>query len=265
MPIVLGEWYNSLLIVMAAFPRMIAFFTAVPALGGQLIPALTRNALCLSLIVFLFPLLAATAPAEIKPTMVTLIMLKEAGIGFTLGFFAGLVFHLVIGAGNVIAANIGGAEAMTVGPTTGEEMTVMAAALFQTLVTVFFVNGGALILFGALFRTYEVWPVFSPLPLMTDKMPELIGRAFTGYFGAMLLFAAPVLIAMFLVLLGMGLINRFAPRLNVFILSMPIKSAVALLVIVLSLGFMSLRFRDGYGNIPDLFNAIRNSVVKQDY
>jgi type III secretion protein T len=45
--------------------------------------------------------------------------------------------------------------------------------------------------------------------------------------------AAPMVICMFLVDFSLGLVNRFAPSLNVFFLSMPIKSALSLLVLVL--------------------------------
>ncbi len=48
-----------------------------------------------------------------------------------------------------------------------------------------------------------------------------------------LLFAAPAIISMFLAEVGLALVSRFAPQLQVFFLAMSIKSALALLVMVL--------------------------------
>ena len=54
----------------------------------------------------------------------------------------------------------------------------------------------------------------------------------------------PVVIAMFLSELGLGFISRFAPQLNVFFLSMPVKSAVALLMLILFWGILIVYFSD---------------------
>ena len=51
-----------------------------------------------------------------------------------------------------------------------------------------------------------------------------------------LLLSAPAIIAMFLAELGLALISRFAPQLQVFFLAMPIKSALALFVLVMYMG-----------------------------
>ena len=50
---------------------------------------------------------------------------------------------------------------------------------------------------------------------------------------ASLLLAAPVLLAMFLAELGLALVSRFAPQLQVFFLAMPIKSALGIFVLIL--------------------------------
>ena len=48
-----------------------------------------------------------------------------------------------------------------------------------------------------------------------------------------MMLAAPVLIAMLMSELGLALVSRFAPQLQVFFLAMPIKSALALFVLVI--------------------------------
>ncbi len=50
--------------------------------------------------------------------------------------------------------------------------------------------------------------------------------------------SAPVIIVMFLATLGLGLVNRTAPQLNVFFLSMPVKSALGIALLVIYLPFI---------------------------
>ena len=50
--------------------------------------------------------------------------------------------------------------------------------------------------------------------------------------------SAPVIIVMFLATLGLGLVNRTAPQLNVFFLSMPVKSALGVAMLIVYLPFI---------------------------
>ena len=63
-----------------------------------------------------------------------------------------------------------------------------------------------------------------------------------GTLGGMLkttiVIASPVIIIMFMATLGLGLVNRTAPQLNVFFLSMPVKSALGIAMLVIYLPFI---------------------------
>jgi len=63
------------------------------------------------------------------------------------------------------------------------------------------------------------------------------------------LFAAPVLVAMFLAEVGLALVSRFAPQLQVFFMAMPIKSALAMLVLML---YASALFDHAAGQVQTL-------------
>jgi len=67
-----------------------------------------------------------------------------------------------------------------------------------------------------------------------------------------LLFAAPAIVAMFLAELGLALVSRFTPQLQVFFLAMPIKSALALLVLVLYMSTLFEYAGDTVRGIPGI-------------
>lgn len=84
-----------------------------------------------------------------------------------------------------------------------------------------------------LYDSFGLWsvtqwaPTLRPesIPLLLDQLDRLVRMA--------MLLAAPVLVAMFLAEIGLALVSRFAPQLQVFFMAMPIKSALAMLVLLL--------------------------------
>jgi type III secretion protein T len=70
------------------------------------------------------------------------------------------------------------------------------------------------------------------------------------------LIAAPVVIAMFLSEFGLALVSRFAPQLNVFILSMPIKSGVAIALLTVYCSFIIRFFSDELRNVGTLLDTL---------
>ena len=59
-----------------------------------------------------------------------------------------------------------------------------------------------------------------------------------GMLKTTIVISAPVIIIMFLATIGLGLVNRTAPQLNVFFLSMPVKSALGIAMLVIYLPFI---------------------------
>lgn len=66
-------------------------------------------------------------------------------------------------------------------------------------------------------------------------MPAFVIGQWQMLFRLALAFAMPALLVMLLVDVALGLVNRSAPQLNVFFLSMPIKSLLGLLMLLLAL------------------------------
>ena len=91
--------------------------------------------------------------------------------------------------------------------------------------------------------------------------PEFITGFFFEAIKTAMLLAAPMLIALFLSEFGLGLINRFAPQLNVFFLSMPIKSAVAVLILIFYFRFFISYLKTLLIQNADVLNALK-FVVK---
>lgn len=70
-------------------------------------------------------------------------------------------------------------------------------------------------------------------PAVSEQWVDFFYNQFSQILLIAAVLAAPLLIAMFLAEFGLALISRFAPSLNVFVLAMPIKSAIASLLLVI--------------------------------
>ena len=99
--------------------------------------------------------------------------------------------------------------------------------------------GGAILVFlGALYSSYSIWPVFAKGVSFAPDAPVQVLGTLDGMLKTTVVISAPVIIIMFLATLGLGLVNRTAPQLNVFFLSMPVKSALGVAMLIIYLPFI---------------------------
>ena len=110
--------------------------------------------------------------------------------------------------------------------------------------TVFFVSGAIFLMLGALYKSYSIWPVFpgdaaaASFVAFAPNAPVQMLGALDGMLKTTVVISAPVIIVMFLATIGLGLVNRTAPQLNVFFLSMPVKSALGIAMLIVYLPFI---------------------------
>ncbi len=120
-------------------------------------------------------------------------------------------------------------------PLYGESTSPLGMLFLQLVTVLFFATGGFLVFLQGIFEGYRLWPVFEFFPRIGNNLPLFFLGKVDQLMRTDVLIAAPILIAIFLVDLSLGMVNRFVPQLNVFFLSMPVKSGVASFLFVLSL------------------------------
>jgi type III secretion protein T len=105
-------------------------------------------------------------------------------------------------------------------------------------ITLFVSAGGLLAMLGAIVDSYRIWPVASFFPDTGLVLEQFAVRQGDTLFTWIVKLAAPVIFVLLLVELGLGLVGRVAPQLNVFDFSQPLKSLLATLMLMLSLFFV---------------------------
>ncbi len=204
---------------------------------------MVRNGVLCSLALFIFPMInQQSLPAETDGIWLIMILGKEVLIGLLIGFVAAIPFGAIEAAGFLVDNQRGAAMASMFNPTLGSQSTPTAVLLTQTLITLFFSGGGFVTFIYALFKSYTSWPIVDFFPTVNDAWVSFFYAQFEQLMWLGVLMSAPLVLAMFLAEFGLALISRFAPQLNVFFLAMPIKSAIASVLLIVYLGIMMDHF-----------------------
>ena len=140
--------------------------------------------------------------------------------------------------GNFIDNQRGATMGEVYSPLSGAQVSTTGIFFTQIVSTVFFVGGAILVFLGALYSSYSIWPVFAKGVAFAKDAPMQILGSLDGMLRTTVVISAPVIIIMFLATLGLGLVNRTAPQLNVFFLSMPVKSALGVAMLIIYLPFI---------------------------
>jgi len=235
-------------------PRILALFIALPIFNRQLVPGLLRVGIALALGALVAPrLMGEAAAVDLVATQVPMVILKEAFVGFVLGYLIAIPFWAFEAVGFFIDNQRGASVAATLNPLTGNDTSPLGILFNQAFIVFFFVSGGFLLMLGLLYDSFALWPVFDWAPtLHADSVPLWLAQLDRMVRIALVL-SAPAIVAMFLAEIGLALISRFVPQLQVFFLAMPIKSAIAILVLMV---YMASLFEYGVAYVQDLKGSL---------
>jgi len=210
-----------------------------PAMTDSMIPGVARRASVFGFALLVVPLvLREMPPGEPRYLMFSLLAFKEALLGFLLGFFASIPFWVAENVGNFIDNQRGATMGEVYSPLSGAQVSTTGIFFTQLVSSIFFIGGVIFIFLGALYKSYQIWPIFNDyFHFMPDAPIQMLGTL-SSMLRTTIVIAAPVIIIMFLATLGLGLVNRTAPQLNVFFLSMPVKSALGVAMLIIYLPFI---------------------------
>ena len=230
-----------LVLVGLAFARMLSFLVVVPFFGGAAVPARVKVATATAFVIILYPSLEAGlpkgAPLGFGPAGFIALLAKEALVGFTLGFVASLVFEAVQVSGRIIDFQRGSTMSEMFAPQLQTRVSELGQFKLQFAIILFLSIGAHHYFIEALLRSFEFVPATSFPRFQAGWSPS--ARAITIMTGGVLSvgvqLAAPAMIALLLTDLFFGIINRVAPQINVFFLSLPVKMFVGLCVVYAAL------------------------------
>ncbi len=232
-------WLDQLLTVGVAATRFAFAFVLVPIFSREVMPGTVRNSIIVTFGLVALAIQPDFAPANLTAMDWATMLFKEAAAGGIIGLFFGTVMWALASAGEIIDTKVGATIGQLVDPLSGTTTSLTGILLGRFAEVVFVTAGGLTLLVGTVMASYMVWPL-GPGGLAVDmRAVQFFEGEFGRLFALAFLFAAPVLTVLYVIDAALGFLNRFAQSFNVFSMSMPIKAAAAVFVVILTLPLLA--------------------------
>jgi flagellar biosynthesis protein FliR len=230
------------------FARTGTMLMLLPGLGEQNISARIRLTIAMVLAAVLLPLHRAAYQIDTTALGPVIVMLvEEIIVGAVLGLTARLTISALEVAGSVIAQQLGLGFVTSVDPTQGEQGVLIGNFLTMLGITLFFATDMHYLVIAALNDSYSL---FEPgeVPAVGD-VAALVTKTVSGAFRIGIQLSAPFLAFGLLFNVGLGVLSRLMPQMQVFFVALPASILIGLLFLLLVLGTMMGLFLDYVGGV----------------
>jgi len=223
--------------------RLYAAFALLPPFGQRFLSGFLRQGVIGILALYIGMGVPLDAINHLGPLQICAHAAKETMIGLMIGFAGSKVFWIAQSVGVLIDTQAGFNNVQVTNPMSGQQSTPVSELLLHVVVVTFFAMGGMIVLMGAIFDSFHVWPVVSAMPEWS-RVPELFVVDQTqSLMAAIVKFASPMLLVLVLIDTGFGLVTRVAPKLELSALSQPVKGAVTVLMLAILIGTLVSQIR----------------------
>jgi flagellar biosynthetic protein FliR len=230
------------LVGLMMFIRVTAVLVTAPLLSHESVPVQLKAGLGVFITYLLFPVVAHQTPAlDVKLIALVLIGMKESLVGIVIGFSLSLLFAGMRYAGELMSTSIGLSITTILDPESGQSTPVIGEFIYLTTLLLFLILNGHHFVLEALQLTFRVIPIGGVT--LSESLMNILIRLSGLMFVVAIKIAAPVLVAGFLINVGLSILARVMPQANIFMLSFPISISVGLLVILSSAPFLVLVFK----------------------
>jgi len=215
---------------MAILVRLSGLFIIAPFFGGTLFPLKVKIPAVLFLSYIILTYVPDYIPLDIPVGEMTAILFINFLYGFSAGLIANIMFYALLFAGDIYGYQIGFAAASIFDPQMQTQSVIVGQLVFMVGSYVFTIIKGPLVLIGILINSFDSVPadimIFNRetswnITLVLGKVIE---------FGMKV--GMPMIVFMLLVTVSLGIMAKLLPQLNVFIVGIPLKILVGLIIMI---------------------------------
>lgn len=254
--------------VFLLFLRVSGILISSPIFGRNNIPNMYKIGFC-AVITGVF-ILGIPAP-EIYPVFGNLLeyilaCIQELLFGAVMGFVLTAMFNITLTAGSIVDTQIGFSMASIYDPQNNSQAPLSGSLLNLMLLIIFFGVDGHLKLIEVLYRTVETVPIGTAMaaPDIMWVSAEVMSRSFV----LAVMVAMPVLGAGLMIEVALGAIIKTVPQMNMFVVGIPVKVIIGLLVLGLTLtvfaDFSKGIFNEAFNYIGIMFDNLTIADLKAE-
>lgn len=236
---------QTIFVFLAAFTRLGSMVMVLPAFGATTVPPRIRLFIALALTAVVTPLIVSGFPL-LPSTALSLggFIIVEAILGLAIGLIVRLVMSSVQVAGTLIAFQSGLAFAQNFDPTQGVQGALIGTFLSVIAVTFIFVTDLHHLMIGALYTSFETFPPGGTL--LVERFTQLALDTVASSFVLGVQLAAPFLAVGLVFYLGIGVLSKLMPQVQIFFIAMPANILLGFLILFLVLSTMMIWFSNHF-------------------
>lgn len=222
-----------------ALARLAGLMTIMPFFSRIRLAGLLRNGVALAFAIPIIPaLIEVLREGHMTTTVIVAYMLKEFVVGLMLGLVMGVPFWAAEAAGDILDLQRGSSMGTLVDPMMTHETSATGTLLTLVMMTIYLAAGGLEVTLSSLYDSYSLWPVDNLLPALGKEAAAIFLELLNRTISMALALVFPLIVSLLLSDVVLALLARASPHLNIFALSLIVKTLVFSLVFPLYAAFL---------------------------
>jgi len=252
---------SGLINFLLIFSRTIGITILNPIFSRKEIPYIVKIGISLYLALFITDVVTVNIKNYSIPSL-TYIMIKEFVIGLIIGFVSYFFFNALYIAGEFIDMAMGLGIVNVLDIQNNIQVPIMGNFLYIFSILLFLSVNGHYYFLRAVVDSYKFLPV--GVLKINGNFLQFCIKTFSQIFVIGFKISAPIVIALLLTDVALGILSRTVPQMNVFMVGMPLKVllGVVTLIIVLPMYLLSLDslFNKSFKGMYDIIKIIGGSI-----
>lgn len=240
MQIPFSMFLNNIELFLLIFVRMTGLFVTAPIFGRRNIPVYFKVGFAFMTALLMANVIKVGHIVDTDNFMIyAFYVVKEFLVGVLIGYVAYAVFTSIYIAGQIIDMQIGFGMVNVLDPLSNIQVPITANLYFILAMVIFLITNGHHMLITALFQSFDLLPLGTAI-IGPDMLENTVG-VFQNMFSIGFKIAAPIVAAVIITDIVLGIISKTIPQMNVFILGMPLKILIGIIIIMLTIpAFVSI-------------------------
>lgn len=230
----LEAWLSAFLFPLV---RILALVASAPVIGNRQIPARVKVGFAMLITFLIAPTLDIPSGIEASSGAGLFILAQQMLIGLAMGFSMRLVFTAIEMAGDLIGMQMGLGFASFYDPLNSTNTQVIAQFLGIITALAFLSMNGHLYMLTTLAESFQVFPISTQVPSASAMHTLALWGG--SIFSQALRLSLPLIGALLITNLALGILTRSAPQLNIFAIGFPITLVVGFATLMLTLPYLS--------------------------
>jgi flagellar biosynthesis protein FliR len=231
----LNTWIAS---VLWPLTRILGVISVAPLFGNVSVPARVKISLGILLSLIVAPTVPALPAIDPMSANGLLILVQQLVIGLTMGYAVRIVFAGVELAGEISGMTMGLGFASFFDPQTQARTSAISQFLALIMIMVYMASDLHLLVLSTLAKSFELMPISSGF-ISNEGLFQIVklgGRIFSA--GVQL--SMPIVAALLITNVALGILTRAAPQLNIFGVGFPVTIGVGLIMIGVVLPYLTM-------------------------